>query len=331
VNSKLPIKLILYAVFGIGLVVFGILFSLEFSRRTRAAEVDIPPVQVEGEPPREVKLPPAQPNHFLAYLGLFLGCGIGLGIMAAKDLSTVFAQGAVDYVFNDEGEGQRNPDYEAAEMEVTKGNVLEAVNMLRAYYGRRPREVYVALRIAELYETTLHNPLAAALEYEDVLKKKLPDERWGWAAIHLANLYSGKLDKPEQAVALLKRVIRGYPETGAAKKARERLGLPEDAPAGSAALPAGFRAKESEQDHAEPASERAAPPAPVAETPPAAEAAPEVALPTGFRPLAAGDHEHHGPASDDAEPPERPAAREEAGDSTPAAPKLPPGFRPKED
>jgi len=111
----------------------------------------------------------------------------------------------------------------------------------------------VALRIAEIYEKDLNNPLAAALEYEEILKKKLPPERWGWAAIHLANLYSGKLDKPQQATALLERIINDYGQTAAAKKARERLGIPESSPEAASPpkpedtppsnLPPGFRPK----------------------------------------------------------------------------------------
>jgi hypothetical protein len=65
------------------------------------------------------------------------------------------------------------------------------------------------------------------LEYEEILKKKLPAERWGWAAIHLANIYSGKLNKLSEAEALLHRIIKEYGQTAAAKKARERLGVPE--------------------------------------------------------------------------------------------------------
>ena len=98
---------------------------------------------------------------------------------------------------------------------------------MRDYLKLHPREQYVALRIDEIYEADLHNYLAAALEYEEVLKKRLPDERWGWAAIHLANIYSGKLNKTEEATALLRRIVDEYGRTAAAKKARERLGLPE--------------------------------------------------------------------------------------------------------
>ena len=334
VKNKLAIKIIAYAALLTGTIVFGVLFAREFSRPRNPDITETPLVQPDtGEPVKAPKLPAEQPNHFMVYLALFLACGIPLGLLAAKDLSEFLGQEAIEYIFNDEGEGQRNPDFEAAEMEVTGGNVLEAVRMMRAYYERRPREVYVALRIAELYESNLNNPLAAALEYEDVLRKKLPPERWGWAAIHLANLYSGKLDKPEQAMALLNRIVREYAQTAAAKKARERLGLPEDAPAPAtvakgAALPAGFRAKavEEQADHAAPASEGVAPTTPPAAEPSAAEpAAP--ALPSGFRPRSDGGRaEHHAPASESVAPLEKPA---DAADEA-AAPKLPPGFRPKE-
>jgi tetratricopeptide (TPR) repeat protein len=129
-------------------------------------------------------------------------------------------------MFNDEGVGIKNPEYEEAEQEWANGHHLEAIRMMREYLEKNPREQYVALRIAEIYEKDLNNLLAAALEYEEILKNKLPPERWGWAAIHLCNLYS-KLNKSDQAVALLQRIVSEYGQTAAAKKARERLGIAE--------------------------------------------------------------------------------------------------------
>ena len=101
---------------------------------------------------------------------------------------------------------------------------------MREYLNEHPREQYVALRIAEIYEKDLGNYVAATLEYEEILKKNLEPERWGWAAIHLANLYSGKLNKPEAATTLLRRIVMEYPQVAAARKARERLGEPEPLP-----------------------------------------------------------------------------------------------------
>jgi hypothetical protein len=188
--------------------------------------------------------------------------------MAARDLSDYLGTGAINFVFNDDLKGQRRPEYDAAEQEWANGHHLEAIRLMREYYRKYPREVYVAIRIAEIYETSLKNHLAAALEYEEILKKKLPPERWGWAAIHLANIYSGPLGKPDQALALLHRVVAEFGQTAAAKKARTRLGLPEEpAPQPVAAssetkpveprpinLPQGFSPKDEDETHAEPAS-----------------------------------------------------------------------------
>ena len=51
----------------------------------------------------------------------------------------------------------------------------------------------------------------------------IPKSRWGWAAIHLCNLYSGKLDDSDRALALLQRVASECSETTAGQKARDRL------------------------------------------------------------------------------------------------------------
>jgi hypothetical protein len=181
---------------------------------------------------------------------------VGLGLMVAHDLSDYFGGRALKAIYNDEGAGIASPDYENAEQEWAKGNFLEAIQLLRDYLNANPREQHVALRIAEIYEKDLQNFLAAALEYEEVLQQKLPAERWGWAAIHLCNLYTSKLNQSDKGVALLRRIVAEYGETAAAEKARKRLtqleeeGLiaaspeasPESAPPDSN-LPPGFAPK----------------------------------------------------------------------------------------
>jgi hypothetical protein len=160
---------------------------------------------------------------------LCFGSVVALGLLIARDVSRFFGDRAVDFVLNDEGEGQTSPEYEKAEAVWRSGDSLEAIRMLREYYEKHPREVHVALRIADIYESSLGNYLAAALEYEEVLKKPLHPERWGVRAIHLCNLYH-KLGKPQQATALLERIATEYSATAAAKKAREKLGWPEPEP-----------------------------------------------------------------------------------------------------
>lgn len=194
----------------------------------------------------------------------FVLSAIFLGLLIAYDVTQYMGNQAVDFLFNDDGEGQRNPEYEHAEQVWANGNHLEAIQLMRDYLKKNPREQYVALRIAEIYEKDLKNPLAAALEYEEILKQKLPPEHWGKAAIHLCNIYA-KLGKQNQMQALLQRIITEYPNTSAAKKARTKLGLPEDAD---------VAALTTEEES----------PAPEAAAEPESETTAKSNLPPGFRP-----------------------------------------------
>ena len=169
---------------------------------------------------------PGQGARTVKYLAAFVGALVGLGILIAYDVSQFMGSRAVDYLFNDDGEGERDPEYEQAEQTWVNGKPIEAIEMMREYLKKNPREQYVALRIAEIYEKDLKNYLAAALEYEEVLKKKLNPDRWGRAAIHLCNIYS-RMGKQEQRKELLEKIARDYSQTGAAKKARQYLGIPE--------------------------------------------------------------------------------------------------------
>jgi TolA-binding protein len=185
--------------------------------------------------PKPPKKPAAPVNlnmargAMIAYLGLFIGSLIGLGLLITHDVTQFMGSRAVDYFFGDAADAIRDPEYDRAEAEWANGKYLEAIQLMRDFLQKNPRQIHAALRIAEIYEKDLKNPLAAALEYEEVLKHKLPAERWGWAAVHLCNLYS-RLNKSDQALALLRRVVHEYPKTAAAKKARARLGIAEPEP-----------------------------------------------------------------------------------------------------
>ena len=163
-------------------------------------------------------------SSMFGYFAAFLGTAVLLGLLIARDISHYFAGRSLELMFNDEGTGIKNPEYEEAEQVWANGQHLDAIRLMREYLTKNPREQYVALRIAEIYEKDLKNDLAAALEYDEILKHKLPPQRWGWAAIHLCNLYS-KLHKTNEAVALLHRIVDEYGETPAAEKARKRLAM----------------------------------------------------------------------------------------------------------
>lgn len=176
------------------------------------------------QPETERSAPPVGYSRVLVFGGCFFIAVLGLGLLVGHDISHFVATRFYKAGYDEERAFETDPDYEHAEQQWADGRHLDAIRLMREYLQRNPREQHVALRIAEIYEKDLHNNLAAALEYEEVLKHKLPPERWGWAAIHLCNLYF-KLNHPDKAVALLRRIDAEYPNTAAAEKARKRLAL----------------------------------------------------------------------------------------------------------
>jgi|SRR6185369_3346007 len=208
----------------------------------------------ETNPPASITRPPKPADRsvmsrMLGSGGLFVLAMIAFCLMLARDISHYVASRTEKFLYVDEG--IKSPEYEQAEQIWVDGNFLEAIQRMREILKSKPREQYIALRIAEIYEKDLQNFLAAALEYEEVLKQKIEPERWGWAAIHLCNLYS-KMNQEAKTIALLKRIVAEYGQTTAAKKARERLEqiepptveeAKEDQPASN--LPPGFSPRKS--------------------------------------------------------------------------------------
>lgn len=197
----------------------------------------------------------SQETHFGISAGFFLLSLAILGLMVAKDFANFLGDRALDVLYNEDRAGVKDPEYDEAEEIWARGDHLDAIRHLRDYLARNPREIHAAIRIAEIYEKDMGNNLAAALEYEDILKCKLSPDRWGWTAIHLCNLYF-RLQQDSKAVELLQRLILEHGQTPAAEKARKRLeqmglGLPDPIPeegdaqaeADQAAsnLPAGFK------------------------------------------------------------------------------------------
>jgi tetratricopeptide (TPR) repeat protein len=205
--------------------IFGWCFKSNYDRfmADNAVVEDSDPANVPT-PATQQKMAPRKTGYHLGLWGSGLVlCVVALGALLAHQVSQHFGQRVVDNLFDVTEEAPKGPDYEAAEQEWAKGNYLEAIRLLREFLEKNPRAQHVSLRIAEIYEKDLANPLAAALEYEEVLKQKLPPERWGWAAIHLSNLYTGKLNQLPKSVALLRRIVGEFGETAAAEKARARL------------------------------------------------------------------------------------------------------------
>jgi tetratricopeptide (TPR) repeat protein len=242
------VRIVLYLVISAALITFT---SLLYSSYRRVNAPVVAPANPDGTDASDtvVRAPSRGMGQLMTYGALSFASLVGLGLLIGRDAAKFAAQRAEDFILSDDGEGLRSPEYEEAEQVWANGQFLEAIQLMRDYSKKNPRELHVALRIAEIYEKDLNNYLAAALEYEEVIKHKLPPERWGWAAIHLANLYSGKLNRPEQAVELLRRIVNEYGSTAAARKARERLAVEGQEPTPStddpsdSNLPPGFSLK----------------------------------------------------------------------------------------
>jgi TolA-binding protein len=255
-----------------------------------------PPLTIAAQKPAPPVNLSSVRGAMIAYLAALVGAVIGLGLLIAYDATQYMGSRAVDYFFGDTADAIRDPEYERAEAEWANGKYLDAIQLMRDFLQKNPREIHAALRIAEIYEKDLKNPLAAALEYQEVLKHKLPAERWGWAAIHLCNLYS-RLNKSDEALALLRRVVEEYPKTAAAKKARARLGVAEPK----------LEATEQEiKAEVEPDSTEETHVITMEEHPPELE-----------------------PRTGSSRPPPRPKSPEAPPPPEPSKPSLPPGFRPK--
>jgi hypothetical protein len=220
------LKLGLYIALTLGTFLFGYLFYSNYTRITdsstessKSTSLDMPTLPGKGESK-------ASRGYSKAMLmgGVFVLMLLGLGGLAGHDISQFVGNRFLKTIYDDDRAGEKDPDYEQAEQEWADGHHLEAIRLMREYLQKNPREQHVAIRIAEIYEKDLQNILAAALEYEEILKEKLPAERWGWAAIHLCNLYF-KLGHTEKAIALLRRIDAEHGETAAAEKARQRLAL----------------------------------------------------------------------------------------------------------
>jgi hypothetical protein len=255
------IKLALYVVLLIGACVFGY-FALSGYKRLMHQPSDASQGNLTEVPALRKDEGPRTSGGYARMLtcgAVFFVSVVGLGLLVGHDVSHYFGNRVLRALYNDEGEGIANPEYDAAEQVWADGNHLEAIRLMREYLQKNPREQHVALRIAEIYEKDLGNPLAAALEYEEVLKHKLAPDRWGWSAIHLCNLYL-KLSEQDKMIALLRRISSEYGETPAAEKARKRLedlGLSveveepvgqasaEESTASGPKLPPGFKLKKT--------------------------------------------------------------------------------------
>jgi uncharacterized protein YneF (UPF0154 family) len=218
-------KVVMICVLALGTALFGGWFYASYNRFMDEASKVADQDRVENlTQTGKSRITPQGYSKVMILGAVFVVFALGLGILGGHKLSDYVAERTVKHLYDDIAEST-SKDYDVAEEAWANGDFLEAINLLRAYLEENPKQIHVAIRIAEIYEKDLSNPLAAALEYEEVLKHKLSPEQWGWTAIHLCNLYIAKLNQKNKAVALLLRIDAEYGETSAAEKARKRLAM----------------------------------------------------------------------------------------------------------
>jgi tetratricopeptide (TPR) repeat protein len=163
-------------------------------------------------------------SHVLrqACLGGFVIMTTALGVLCAFDISRFYGERAKQWFMQGGAPIHSAPEFEAAEKLRASGQPLDAIGVLREFLQTHPGETQVMSRIAEIYNYDLKNYLAAALEYEELLKHRLDPEQWGWAALHLAKLY-GRLNEPDKSLALLEKLQKKYGKTVAARRAKKAL------------------------------------------------------------------------------------------------------------
>lgn len=103
-----------------------------------------------------------------------------------------------------------------------EGNAAEAIRILRDAYSAHPRQWQLAMRIAEIYQHDLNNPLAAGLEYQSLLASRLPKNARAEILLRLAACHLLR-HQTEDALACWQQVMSEFPDTAAARKAARRL------------------------------------------------------------------------------------------------------------
>ena len=167
--------------------------------------------------------PPEKKGGMMVYFSGMLGALLVFALLVARDLGHLIGERVGGNYLTKSDKSQKADMYEDAEAIWADGAYVDAIDSFREYIKVYPGEYHAYKRIAEIYEKDLGSFRAAALEYEEILEMDIPKSRWGWAAIHLCNLYSGKLDDSDRALALLQRVANECSETTAGQKARDRL------------------------------------------------------------------------------------------------------------
>jgi tetratricopeptide (TPR) repeat protein len=217
----------------------------EMETRTQKATVaveesetglDLTDMLEDEENYRAVRVNNKVSRHYVRLIGNTVAFGFLLtvaGFLFAQDVGDVLRfrmNQKIQYV---DDYSEKNEDAERGVYLLRKGKHPQGLEILRKVVAADPEAWEAQLAIAEHYDKTKENWTQAASDYEDLLQMEMPAEKWGWTAIRLCNIYTGKLDEVGRALLILKRLAVELPDTGAGAKAQKRLAMVEAAKRGA--------------------------------------------------------------------------------------------------
>lgn len=164
----------------------------------------------------------ADASRAYALFSVYLIAGAALAMFVAWDVSQFLGWQAESLFLGGGRLSGLTPAWWRSERLCKAGEADEAVRVLREASSAHPRQWRLAVRIAEIYQHDLNNPLAAALEYEEILKRRLPRPARAWLMVRLAACYL-VLRRVEESAVKLREVMDQFPRTPAAQKAERRL------------------------------------------------------------------------------------------------------------
>src|SRR5437660_8725322 len=135
------VKLSLYIVLTLGACVFGFFAWKNYERLMTGVQTT-----AKGSPEvpaLEGKSPPSTYEGYsraMTFGVLFFIMIVSLGLLIGHDLSQFFGNRALKVLYNDEGVGLSDPEYEQAEQVWADGHHLEAIQLMREYLQKNPRE-----------------------------------------------------------------------------------------------------------------------------------------------------------------------------------------------
>jgi hypothetical protein len=157
-----------------------------------------------------------------ALFSIYLITAAALAVFVAWEISQFFGWQAARLFLGGGRINSFTPAVWKAERLCRDQKPLEAIGVLREYLAAHPRHWRIAVWIAEIYQRDLKDPLPAALEYEQLLKRRLPRTARAWIMVRLAACHLLLRDL-DQSAGLLRNVIKEFPRTPAAETAARRL------------------------------------------------------------------------------------------------------------